>query len=56
MAENRRIIRDPFIERDYSAAVETDLVRWAQSGDREAFRRLVELHKQKAYALAFQML
>jgi RNA polymerase sigma-70 factor, ECF subfamily len=42
--------------RDYSAADEKSLVKWAQQGDMLAFEELVARHRDKIYARAFTMM
>lgn len=42
--------------RDYSAAGEQSLVKWAQQGDTLAFEELVARHRDKIYARAFTMM
>jgi RNA polymerase sigma-70 factor, ECF subfamily len=44
------------LNRDYSAVLDPDLVRWAQKGDMVAFEELVARHRDKIYARAFSMM
>jgi len=39
-----------------SADVETELIAKAKNGDKEAFNRIIELHQNEIYRLAYRML